>query len=550
MFAYLRSHRIVFGVGIVVGLLLVAWLFLPDRGVSDEDTESVVPQVELLDLGSVGTGGKLELVGEVRSQAEAILRIERGGEVTEVYVSSGDRVAPGTVLAEVENASERAAIAQARASLQTQEANLAKALAGARPEERVTLEANVASAEVALTEAEVGVVNRVRSAYTSVEAAVRNDADTFFEEPRTNPDLIPIAGTYTARVALEARRKELESLLVNWSAEVSALSAEGDLEQALSTAETNTRAVKSFLDELAFIVSDQEPRADLTASQISSQNTTLQGARASMDSTLTALSGARTTLASARAQLESAESAEAQGVTGARSEDVDAARAAVASAEAGVQSAFANYDKTVLRSPIAGVVTTLALSRGDFANSGELGAVVANPQALQVELFVSAATRNRLSVGETVRIADVADGVITSLDPGINPATNQARVFVGVTEGASGLVQGDTVTLVRDATDAPQAPEVQTNGPVEIPLTALKIRPTGKSVFTVDDGVLIAHPVEDGAIIGDAIQIVSGITRDMRIVRDVRGLNDGDAVTVAGAEYPTPEPSATTTVAF
>jgi hypothetical protein len=135
--------------------------------------------------------------------------------------------------------------------------------------------------------------------------------------------------------------------------------------------------------------------------------------------------------------------------------------------------------------------------------------------------------------------------VITELDPGLNPQTNRARVLVGVTGDTSNLVQGERVTV---AIEAAELDPERSSDPIEIPLTALKIRPQQTSVFTVDDGTLLAHPVEVGAVVGERIQVLAGLP-DGPIVRDVRGLTEGDAVRTGpedgqGGEGEAPAPEA------
>ena len=57
--------------------------------------------------------------------------------------------------------------------------------------------------------------------------------------------------------------------------------------------------------------------------------------------------------------------------------------------------------------------------------------------------------------------------------------------------------------------------------------------PTGALVFTVNtENLLESHIVTLGALLGNDIVITGGITRDMEIVIDARGLKEGMEVTV------------------
>jgi multidrug efflux pump subunit AcrA (membrane-fusion protein) len=52
-------------------------------------------------------------------------------------------------------------------------------------------------------------------------------------------------------------------------------------------------------------------------------------------------------------------------------------------------------------------------------------------------------------------------------------------------------------------------------------------------IFTVDyENKLVSHDVKIGRLLGDRVEILSGLTNDMKIVEDARGLRDGEIVVV------------------
>jgi multidrug efflux pump subunit AcrA (membrane-fusion protein) len=73
----------------------------------------------------------------------------------------------------------------------------------------------------------------------------------------------------------------------------------------------------------------------------------------------------------------------------------------------------------------------------------------------------------------------------------------------------------------------------QASNVVHVPLSALKITPTGAVVFTVSaSNTLVAHPVEKGSLLGDQIVLTKGVSPEMEIVIDARGLQDGMSVNI------------------
>ncbi len=102
---------------------------------------------------------------------------------------------------------------------------------------------------------------------------------------------------------------------------------------------------------------------------------------------------------------------------------------------------------------------------------------------------------------------------------------------IGINSGASALSDGQAVTLSlnRRALSSTQLKTSQ----ITIPIAAAKILPTGPVVFTVStSSPLVAHPIVLGTILGDQVVVVSGLTPDLSIVSDARGLSAGQSIIV------------------
>jgi hypothetical protein len=86
-----------------------------------------------------------------------------------------------------------------------------------------------------------------------------------------------------------------------------------------------------------------------------------------------------------------------------------------------------------------------------------------------------------------------------------------------------------TATASAPATSTPAAPTT-----IQLPLTAVKLLPNERDVFSVDStGHLVAHAVTIGDVIGDRIEVTTQLPPDLQIVTDARGLSAGDAVAVS-----------------
>lgn len=249
------------------------------------------------------------------------------------------------------------------------------------------------------------------------------------------------------------------------------------------------------------------------------------------DANATQLAG----LASARSGIASLQAS----ITAAKQSNQGQSTAATAGADASVKSALgslraaqANLEKTLVRAPIGGQVNFFPIRVGDYVQPLSHVATVAQNGALEIVSFVSEDNRALLSVGTKVTVEDKYQGVVTSIAPALDPVTKQIEVHVAVT-GTNELVNGQSVHIGLPNV-APVVTTATSTGPTLLPLTALKLTPAARVVFSVgEDGRLVAHAVEIGDVRGDRIEIRTSLPSDLRIVTDARGLSEGQKVNVA-----------------
>lgn len=477
----------------VIILLLGAGIFFSMGGkepTTAEDTN--LRSVTVKRAGDLGSESSFNVVGTVEAVSEARLQAESSGRITSVAVQLGDTVAAGTVLASLENNSERAALLQAE---------------GAYESAQVSASSN----DVSLSEAETSVRNTYRDTFTSADNAIRGVADEFFSNPRSaTPGFKLNSGAATT---FNKTRVDLETALTSWSRDISNGLESLSEDQMLSTSETNLRTISDFLSKIALSLSE-EKEGTYTATELATLNGQVSAARASVDGALASVSNTR--------------QAYEQAVLGAQSGSVSASSAQLKSALGTLRAAQANYEKTLVRTPISGVVNALYLKAGDYASMGQPAAIVANNGALEIKTSISEKDREGIAVGDTVMLDNTAEGTITRIAPAIDPTTGKIEVRVSVADAAT-LQNGDTVSISFSRSNT----EVSSNAPLAVPLSAFKITAEGPVAFSIDgDNKLVAQKVVLGAITGDMVVVREGLSRDSMIVSDARGLKAGQEVTV------------------
>ncbi|HRH55931.1 MAG TPA: HlyD family efflux transporter periplasmic adaptor subunit [Candidatus Paceibacterota bacterium] len=444
--------------------------------------------VTLATVGELsGTGGSVDLIGSVRSITEANILAKNGGTVTSVRVRLGGSVPAGSVIAELENAAERASVLQAEGAY----------------------DAAVAARNAqSLPDTQDSARDVYRSVYTSLDTTIENDIDTFFGGPTPSGPNLLIYPDYATANELSRERARIEGLMDTYESNLVTASSRSP-QALLDEAESTTRQVQTFLNRIAESANQRNSR--VTAEQTAA----LATARVSVNSTLS-------TIASARSGLRSGSVSATAG-----------ADASVKQALGSLRAAQANLERTVVRAPIGGTVNFLPIRVGDYVTPMQHVATVAQNGALEIVAYISEDKQDLVVAGGSVMIDGAYTGIITSVSPALDPVTKQIEVRVAVT-GATDLVNGQSVHIsLPDLAPAEvEAPEAA--GPLLLPLSAVKLRAGDRIVFSVgEDSRLVAHPVTVGEVRGDRIEVTTDLATDLRIVADARGLAEGEEVRVA-----------------
>ncbi|HVW71803.1 MAG TPA: HlyD family efflux transporter periplasmic adaptor subunit [Candidatus Paceibacterota bacterium] len=480
-----RSRRTQIIGGVVLLLLIVALVHFLTRTAVIPPAPPVTPHVTLESASGLSSGaGPLSLTGKVSSLNQATILAETSGEVTSLPVKIGDQVYAGQQLGSFENSSQVAAVTQAQGAYD--------AAVAARNATSPTI--TDASARDAFA-----------SAYATAASTLNDDIDEFFGQYTPfGPQFL--INDFNAP-DFSRRRTAMTNLMNSWQADV-ANDASADPAQLLAEAYSNTQTLTTFANDIA--ASARKPGSNAT------------------DAQLTAITAAQGTYTGLLSTLSAAQAAY-------RSKDVSGnagADATVMQALGALQGAKAALDKTIIRSPVAGTIVSLPITQGDFVAAFSTVAEVSNPHALEIDAQVTPSDAKTLAVGGKATVNGSVPGVIASIAPAVDPSTSKIPVKVDLSTSGD-LVDGDTVTLSLTRTAAVRATAPTTaSSTITIPIVATKITPQGPIVFTVASSTLVAHPITLGTLLGNQVTVLSGLTPDLMIVTDARGLSDGETVIV------------------
>jgi multidrug efflux pump subunit AcrA (membrane-fusion protein) len=503
-----RNVLIFLAVAVVLVIAgLFVHFFMSEKAV-EQAAEEKLSQVIVSSVNSLGSQSAFRVTGTVRAVSEARLQTEASGRITNVSVGLGDAVRQGTIIASIENSAQRAALLQAEGAYDAARASAASSQVGTE------------SAEDALDSALVGGINTYQSAYITVDSIIHNEIDDLF---LINNDMA-IGFRLDAKgeaPALNAERNELEKIINEWEADKNSATKD-NIPSRLSKARQNTLRVALFVDRISEIVTDQERSNDLTDAERNAYEATLTAARGSLNQTLQAIEGASASIDAAEKGVEQAQIAGSSSIGSASSAQIKIALGSLRAAQA-------SYEKTLVRTPIAGVVNALYVKAGEYANQGSPAAVIANNNALEITTALSADDADMIEIGETVAIDETVSGIVTAIAPAIDPISGKKEVKLSVSDDTE-LTNGSTVSVEfkRNAESTNEAEQ-----DIIVPLSALKITASGPVAFTISaENTLTAHSVVLGEILGDMVVVNEGLTPDMQIVVDARGLKEGEKVEV------------------
>ncbi len=327
---------------------------------------------------------------------ENIVATEIAGRVVELDADEGDSVTPGQILAKLDSVLLAAQLDQAQAALAMTQANLAKLQLGARAEEVRQAQAARAQAIAKRDGAKQALEDAETTRSQSQDLNLRIDA---------------------ARAALDAA--EHRALSLNLLAQAATLERAyyertvGELEQGIDIP-TPAGIVTKFLspqrlDDLrlqAALAGAKEWSAWAAQSAAFAQR---DAARADLDALLAqqrepnALSGqagkARTELQVAEAGVNSAQAKLDALTSGTRAENITAAKAQVAQAQAARDSLKAQLDKMTLKAPREGIVSERLLNLGEMAAPGSAVFHVVNLNQMTLTIYVPESQLGRVQAG-------------------------------------------------------------------------------------------------------------------------------------------------------
>jgi membrane fusion protein, multidrug efflux system len=211
------------------------------------------------------------------------------------------------------------------------------------------------------------------------------------------------------------------------------------------------------------------------------------------------------------------------------------AEGALADARARLASAEKQLANTQVRAPINGSVSERDVAAGDVVQVGAAMFTIVDLRTLRLEASVPVDEIDRLRVGTPVEFGVSGfdrrfTGRIERVNPAVDPATRQVRIYVAIPNAEQTLVAG-LFAEGRVATDARRA--------VAVPLSAVDRRGTSPVVHRVKGGKVDVVPVQLGVSdeAAELVEVHSGVAQgDTVLLGSAQAITEGTPVRVTQEE--------------
>lgn len=503
------------------------------------------PKYEFATVAKVDIARNVSVTGSVKPAENVDLAFETGGKVSRTLISVGDIVKAGQTLASLDNADLAAALNQAKASLASELSKLADYKSGTRPEEIQIAETTVANAQnnltnvknqaaVALTNVYDGTIDVLQDAYAKADDGVNKQiADLFETANPLDPQLSFFTSDSLNQSVAEGQKLDADNALKNFKKELDAFNAtdQEKMDASLANAEKYLSTVRAMLATLNSLMNST---VGLPSATVATYKADINTARTNVNTAVTNINAkkqaidaqkatnqsnintAQNTLSSAGDNLKLKQA-------GYTPNQIASQQALVKYAEANVQSAQAKIGKTIIYSPIAGLVARQDAKAGEIIAAGKVVISVMSDANFEIETQVPETDIADVKTGDRALVTLDAYGsgqtfraVVSSIDPAETKIDNVAtyKVTLQFDNKDDRLKSGMTANIeIRTAS--------KTNVLV-IPQRAV-LRRNGNQFVLVDEGG--SAPVEK--------KIETGLRGSDGNIEIISGLNEGDKVVAA-----------------
>ena len=570
-----ENQKLYIGISVVAALVLIsatvfAFTSNNEQGRNTETGEAAknVPQVEVVNVENFEKEQtQISSIGKVEALNQVSLRTQLNAEVKSINFGVGDPIRKGDIVIKLDDSDILPRLSKAKAALDRTESNLAKTEAGATTQKIQSASSSLAKARSQLKNKKENLKsikqqtknrledlygdtpNLLTSAYNKANNAVRNKTEDFFTGDETdNPQLSFYTSSRSSEIKAESQREKVGNMLDHFKEEISGLNPENrqKVDEILKSSEEYLNEINKLLLTLEKAANSAITSSSFPESELTTYKTNLEAAKNEINAATSnikskiqqikstkienqnQLNNARDAVTTQEKTVEQLQSEYENLTAPAREVDTAPLRASIREARANKQQIERELEKTKIRSPFTGEVASIDVDLNELVNPGDKVASLVNKSGLKVTTHVSPKDKKFISKGAKAEIAEEASGSVSNISSRVDPQTNKIEVGISINKEVQDLVPGQYVQVEMQTSQAEN-----TTGSSLLPFNATKITPEGDYVFVVNENNKIEkREIELGRVINEYNEVKGGLTPEMKIIKDLRGLSEGQKVEV------------------
>ena len=447
----------------------------------------------------------LDTVGSVESPNKAQIAPKSTGRIESIEVREGDRVQAGTVLVRLNSSDVDAQIAQRQSEVASARARLAQAKIGENPNS-VSIQGQYDQQRALVSSAEI----ELRQAKTNQDALVtsaNNDVTAAESRVRTADSQVS-----SAMASLDRDRASLANAEAKWNRAKSLLEKGYISLQSAEDTRTAMEVAKGTVKVSENAVS--AARQNLISAQ-ASLNSSKEQLGVIKRKTQTDIANANTKLIQARSSFKSAGANRSN--TGAYREQIAALQASVRASEAQLRQAYVDKSETILRSPIAGIITERKADIGSLASPGSPVLVVQSLAQVFIRASFPVESVGKVFVGQGADITIDAlpgktfHGLVRNVNGAADPVNRQITLLIKL-DNEGNLLKPGMFGHVKIVTGAVKAKIV-------VPREAVRLAKEGATVAVIgEDMKATIKPVKVGVQNDKMAEILEGVEPGEKVV--------------------------------
>lgn len=503
----------------------------------------------------------VNVTGRVKPVEHLDLAFEKGGKVNQVNVKVGDTVSPGAILVTLDNAEITSQLAEKEADLEKQQATLQELEQGTRVEELEVASTKVENAQKELVDDEINLQNVKSKAAVDLDklydeaVALADNSVTVSENALFNiTDLQAVHFDDSSQESTQVVQGKAMAVYLLLGREdggrlsknvlsISDGGAKGDVKKAkeeptaenieycLTRIKEALQAVKAALDiiPISRLTSSEYTNLNVQRSSINDEISTIVSKQKSIEvqkitnekniaTAESQITDAQNTLLLAEKELKLKEA-------GATKEQIAIQKAQVAAAKANVNYLEAQLQKTILRSPIAAVVTKQEAKKGEIITAGQSIVSLISKNQFEVEANVVESDIAKIKIGNEAHITFDAFGGDFVLGAKISKIAPAETMLEGVATYKITLSFDEESEIIKSGmTTDINILTAQLSDVIVVPQRAIIKKDSKKYVRVLEAGDIREVRVETG---------LKGSTGEIEIIN---GLKVGDRVITYGSD--------------